>query len=77
VRVAVWCVGQLVAEPGETLTEDGLLKTMALSGWNRSPTSVEMGEGLKKYYEDDRFRARARARRGIGPRLRSQQTGQG
>jgi hypothetical protein len=49
VRVAVWCVKELVAEVGEPLTEDGLMKTMALLGWNHGPTSVEMAKGLNKY----------------------------
>jgi hypothetical protein len=38
-----------VAELGESLTEYGLMKTMALLGWNHGPTSVEMGKGLNKY----------------------------
>jgi hypothetical protein len=49
VRVAVRCVEQLVAELGEPLAEDGLMKTMALLGWNHGPTSVAMGKGLNKY----------------------------
>jgi hypothetical protein len=49
VRVAVWCVEQLVAELGEPLTEYGLMRTMALSGWNQASTAVEMGKGFNKY----------------------------
>jgi hypothetical protein len=49
VHVAVWCVEQLVAELGEQLTEDGLMKAMALFGWNHGRSSVEMGKGLNKY----------------------------
>src|SRR5262249_58455721 len=49
VRVAVRCVEQLGAELGAPLTEDGLMKMMALLGWNHGPSSVEMGKGLNKY----------------------------
>jgi hypothetical protein len=45
----VRCVEQLGAELGEPLTEDGLMKMMALLGWNHGHSSVEMGKGLNKY----------------------------
>ena len=45
----VRCVEQLVAELGEPLTDDGLMKTIAPLGQNHCPTSVEMGKGLNKY----------------------------